>query len=239
MRHPSIPLFRTATAAFAALFLVSLISSCDKDEEAEVVVSEVDVDTGGNGGNGGGGGGSNAGLIDPASIDITSEGLFSCDGGGTDFVVYDSTGFQQQLFTTTPLTVTSCQFLNFNGEPYSVQIQLYGMSIVGPDATQAEMDAFFAPGDRPYSMAAGTTPGAFISIVRESSDMTTWYQTNLNAQPSSSNFTITDAQGYMDGAIYKVKIRATFTCKMWSVQGSNSMDCVDGIFVGDFTSDAL
>ena len=215
---------------FAPVFI-----GCDKEEEAELVVPETVDDTGG----GGGGGGTNTGLIDPDDITIDSEGLFSCDGSGTDYVIYDSTGLVQQLFITTPATVTSCQFVNFEGEPYSTQIQFYGMSIAGTDATQEEMDAFFAPGTRSFSLAAGLTPGAFIAINREATDMTTWYQTNVNPQPSSSFFTITDAQGWMDGPVYKVKVRAVFQCMMWSVSGGNEMQCVDGIFVGDFTSDAM
>lgn len=227
----------------AILFLPTLLSGalflagCDTDEEAELVVPEGSGN--GNGGGGGGGGGSESGLIDPNTIDITSEGIFSCDGDGTDFVVYDSTSMQSQILSTNTQTVSLCQFMNFEDDPTLVQVQMYGMSIAGTDATQQEMDTYFTPGNRPYSLAVGTTPGAFISIVRDQSDMGTWYQSNLAPQPSSSYFTITDAQGWMDGSIYKVKVRAIFQCEMRSVSGSNTMECVDGIFVGDFTSDHI
>lgn len=238
---------RTIRPAFLlALALALPFTSCEKEEEADPVY----INGGGGGGTGGTGGtgrtggtggtgGSGSGAVDPDDISIDSEAIFSCDGGGTDYVCYDSTSLVQQLFTTSPTSVTSCNFTNFSGVPYAAQIQMYGLDIAGADATPAEMDAFFAPGERDFSLAVGTTPGAFVAIIEDSGDMSTWYRSNLNAQPASSHFTITDAEGWMDGSIYKVKVRAVFQCRMWSVSGGNSMDRVDGIFVGDFTSDAL
>lgn len=69
--------------------------------------------------------------------------------------------------------------------------------------------------------------------------MTTWYRTNLDPRPGSSYFTITDAQGWMDVTVHKVKVRAIFKCQMWSVLGDNTIDRVDGIFVGGLTSDVM
>lgn len=227
----------TSRAFLLIMVLTSVaITSCDKDQEAEDASPEQPALNGGNGGGGGGGGVS---LINPDSIGIDDEPIFACNGSGTNFVMHDSTSFAFAQLLTNPLTVTSCAFLDSDGDPYSMTIQLYGMTIAGTDATQAEMDAFFVPGTRNYILTPGTTPGVLLSIWRDSSDPGQAFQTNIHAQPASSSFTITDVHGFMDGGFYKVRVRATFKCQMWSVLGSTTMQCVDGIFVGDFTSQGL
>ncbi|MBL7962237.1 MAG: hypothetical protein JNM31_00200 [Flavobacteriales bacterium] len=215
--------------------LVLPFSGCDKEQEADKVYLNGTGGTGGGGGGtGGGGGGTNSGPVDPATIDINSEPIWACDGNGTDYVCYDSTSWHSQLLSIMTSNAAISQFA-LGDVPYAAQVQLYGFTWSGADPTQAEMDAFFAPGARPFTDLS-LSPGVLISMTPSMSGNPI-YQSNLGAQPSSSSFTITDVQPYPFGSFAGVKVRAVWQCTLKSTSGSD-VQCVDGIFVGYFTGDA-
>ena len=225
--HPAIVLCMALAIPFV---------SCEKDEEADpIYINGNGPGSGGTGGTGGTGGEGNTGAVDPVDIDVNSDPIFSCDGDNVDYVIYDSTSMHSTFLTTSGGGTAVSQFSNASGVPDVAQVQLLGFSWAGASPTPAEMDAFFAPGTRSFSELPGT-PGVMINIIIDDTDMWSWYQSNVQAQPTESTFTITDAEPYDDGSgTYQLKVRATFNCMMWNY-AADDMVCVDGVFVGYFTS---
>lgn len=218
-----------------ALAMAVPFVSCEKEEEADPIY--INGNTPGSGGTGGtgGSGGTNTGAVDPDDIDIGSDPIFSCDGDNVDYVIYTATSMHSTFLTTSGGGTAVSQFSNASGVPDVAQVQLWGFDWAGASPTPAEMDDFFAPGPRSFSQLPGT-PGVMIAIIIDDTDTWSWYQSNVQAQPAESNFTITDAEPYDDGSgVYKLKVRATFQCTLWNY-ASDDMECVDGIFIGYFTS---
>lgn len=218
------------------ILFIAPLSGCEKDQEAEKVTVAGGPGSGGSGGGGGGGGGGgNVGPHDPNDIDINSEPIWSCDGDGTDYVMYDSTSWHSTLLTTAGSDACLSQF-GLGDMPYLAQVQAYGINYSGPDATQAELEAFFAVGPRSFA-GLSMSSGIMISMAPNDTGSPV-YQTNLATQPGTSFFTITDVEPYPFGPQAGVKVRAIWQCTMKST-GGDELECVDGIFVGYFTGDAM
>ncbi len=219
------------------LFMIPF-SSCEKDQEAATVHPTGGGPSGGSGGSGGGGG-SQTGPVDPDSIDIGSEPIWSCDGSGTDYVLYDSTSWHSALLSNAGGATQAVSQFGFGIMPYLTNVSFYGFTWTGADATQAEMDMFFTTGTKTFGMG----PSASVSIsmaVDDSGDINSIYQTSFVAsQPAGSHFTVTDVQPYDDGSgSAGIKMRATWQCRLQNANG-DAKDCVDGIFVGYFTGNAI
>ena len=106
------------------------------------------------------------------------------------------------------------------------EVSLGRMTFAGTEPTDAEFLAYFAPGTRTYSGSNGVIMSANVdgADLAETTDL-------FQAQPSSSNFSITHVEEIDDGSgVYTLKVRCTFTVRLFTWTGG-SIDVTDGVAV--------
>ncbi|MBL7945353.1 MAG: hypothetical protein JNN32_04770 [Flavobacteriales bacterium] len=110
-------------------------------------------------------------------------------------------------------------------------IYFYGLDYTGAAPTDQQFYDYFAEGSKPFATLTSTDPTGVSVTFRSGSG--SW--TTLQMPQSTSNFTITDSEPVDDGSgIAKVKIRATFNCRVNPVSSIDMRDVTGGIFVGVF-----
>lgn len=116
-------------------------------------------------------------------------------------------------------------FYDVPADEYVLEVSFGKMPYAGATPTNAEMLAYFAPGDRDFAEVGGD--GVLMSKGGFGDPMST----DLGVQPAGSKLTIQEVQEYDDGSgVYKLKIKATFTCTFFGSGGAEQV-ATDGILV--------
>lgn len=106
-----------------------------------------------------------------------------------------------------------------------LEVSFGKMPYSGATPTNAEMLAYFAPGDRAFAQMGGD------GVLMSKGGFSDPLSTDLGVQPAESKLTIHEVQEYDDGSgVYKLKIKATFTCTFFG-SGGSSQTATDGILV--------
>lgn len=221
----SMLLFRPVSALLLCASFVFI--SCDKNEEAEVVVPDTpeEVDNGNGNGNGNG----------STTYPITGQCVFSCTMSTGDYLFKEDDADREVTFGNYDFTAPTrrsfeCRF--FDSTEYETQaaVSMRYLEYSGADPTDDAFNAFFTPGEHP--IAGLMTPGIVIYMWKpewnapKSSDL-------VLSQPADAHFTVTNVQPFDDGSgVAKVKVRATFKCNISTGTGGTTLS--NGIFVGVF-----
>lgn len=165
---------------------------------------------------------------------ITGPASFSLSADGTGVLYQDAvSGYtnEQTDVTSTGTASYASLFSNTTLSEQGASIYFYGETFPGSQPTDAEFYAFFAEGTKSYGILSSTTTGVSVSYRSGSQN----YWSLQVPQPAASTFTITDSEPVDDGSgITKVKIRATFNCKVVSTSSGTMRTVTNGIFVGTF-----
>lgn len=142
----------------------------------------------------------------------------------------DIAGFERSHCRSRPFPIRAGTYeLKSAFEQYGtnlVAITLDGLESSGPP-TEEEILAFLAPGERVYH---DTNDSGTVAIHKGSLQ---WPASSYwNTQPSTSRFTITDAQPFDDGSgAFRVRVKARFNCTLYRPGNDPPLVVTDGTLV--------
>lgn len=198
---------------YLTCILVSLLWACEKEED-----TPIEEETG------------NASLVsisDPAILIMDVNGVTTTlQAGGSVSEIISST-----VTGGPPPTASDAVFLaGFrNATDTLVRLRIGTLEFTGGTPTNAELQAFLAPGPRTL---AELLPGADGLELEWRDASGTWYGTSCGTSPESGSFEITHIASQQIGQDDYVKFRAVFNCTLYACDGSaGSMVVTDGVLV--------
>lgn len=164
---------------------------------------------------------------------ISSNAVFSVsvDGEPTLHVTGGAVENQGGYWTFANPTTVQSTFYNSDLFETVAGIDMAGLAYAGAAPTAAEFNAFFTTGAKPFWSPANQT-GVTVNFHQYGNP----YSSSGGTQPGGSSFNVTDVQLLPDDGtgIARVKVRATFTCKVFGMSGT-TLQLNNGICVGVFT----
>lgn len=214
----------------AALALTTI--GCDKDEEAEDVSNVGNgVDNGG-GNNGGNGGGGTLTINSGSALQLTLDGVtttYTADG-----INYQGINSYSGDLTTPPDSSTKIYGYGFshnddNGTPvFGLDFGKY--HFLGSTPSNAVFFGYFAPAVRPYGDP--DTQREKVKLTFYDNLDQPWSTSCTPGAQTGMSFQITDKIEYAQ--LHAVKVRATFTCKLYNCADPTQVKDASGIAVFSF-----